>query len=78
MFRSGTQDPYPDENLCVYVTQQTGEPAFNDDIALQTGLGMVDLLLSAAPVSNVSGASNAIVMTFSDISNLRTLELEGN
>ena len=56
------------------MTQQTGEAAFNDDIAVQTDYGMVDLLLSAAPVSNVSGSSNAIVMTFSDISNLRTLE----
>src|SRR5690606_32867495 len=74
LFRSGTQDPYPENNLCVFVTQQSGEPAFNDDIALQTEYGMVDLLLSAAPVANVSGSSNAIVMTFSDISNLRTLE----
>ncbi len=74
LFRSGTKEAYPDDGLCVYITQSSNEPAFNDDIAIATEKGDVDLLLSAAPVANVAGATSAIVMTFSDISNLRALE----
>lgn len=74
LFRSGTDEAYPQDGLCVYTTQATNEPASNDDIGIMTDKGEVDLLLSAAPVANVAGSTSAIVMTFSDISNLRALE----
>lgn len=74
LIRSNTLEPYPEDLLCVYVTQTTHEPASNEDVAVLTPNGEVDLLLSAAPVANVAGATNAIVLTFSDISGLRVLE----
>ncbi len=74
LIRSDTFEPYPEDQLCVYATQATQEPASNDDVAVRTPYGEVDLLISAAPVANVAGATNAIVLTFSDISGLRVLE----
>lgn len=74
LYRTGTDIFYSDDELPVTIAHQQQREATVDDIAIITPNGSVDLLMNAAPIYNERGGVNAIVATFSDISNLRSLE----
>jgi GAF domain-containing protein/DNA-binding response OmpR family regulator len=74
LYRTGTHLNYPNDELPVLVAQQQGFSAFQDDVAVVGEDYQVDLLVNAAPIVDAQGHISAIVATFSNISNLRSLE----
>ncbi len=75
LFRTGTNLNYPNEELPIFVALDRGTASSTDDIALVLDdTHTLDLLVNAAPILDEDGAISAIVATFSDISNLRSLE----
>jgi GAF domain-containing protein/DNA-binding response OmpR family regulator len=74
LFRTGTQVPYPDEELPFYTANQLDRAMFADDVSVIDTFMHVDLLVNAAPIYDNNGRKAAIVTAFQDISNLRSLE----
>ncbi|MBN8618189.1 MAG: GAF domain-containing protein [Anaerolineae bacterium] len=75
LIRTGTNVPYPQEEMPINVAVNSGGQAFSDDIAALHDAGdQTDLLLNAAPIYDARGNISAIVAAFQDISNLRGLE----
>ncbi|MBC8099046.1 MAG: GAF domain-containing protein, partial [Armatimonadetes bacterium] len=74
MYRTGTQLNYPNDELPVFAALRNGASAFTDDVAIIEPHYRIDLLVNAAPILDGEGNVSAIVATFSDISNLRSLE----
>ncbi len=75
LLRTGTNVPYPQDELPITLVVKTNEPAFSDDLAaIHDNGNQTDLLLNAAPIRDARGNLTAIVAAFQDISNLRGLE----
>ncbi len=75
ILRSGTNLPYPEAELPFRRVQESGETAFSDDISLLSDDGVeTDLLINAAPLYDMDGKMTAIITSFENISNLRSLE----
>lgn len=74
MYRTGTNLPYPINELALYVSRRTQEPTTNDDIAIIGPDYQIDMLMNAAPIYNVDGSLRGIVTALQDISNIRSLE----
>ncbi len=74
LMRTGTDAEYPDEELPVFITAATGEPAIADDVVVMGQGGQTDLLMSAAPISDGRGGVTSIIASLQDVSNLRGLE----
>ncbi|MEZ4671383.1 MAG: GAF domain-containing protein [Anaerolineae bacterium] len=75
IIRTGTDLPYPPEEMPVYLAAANGESAFTDDAAIVHEDGeQTDLLLNAAPIRDSRNNIIAIVAAFQNISNLRGLE----
>ncbi|HUN07950.1 MAG TPA: GAF domain-containing protein [Aggregatilineales bacterium] len=81
ILRTGTNAPYPPDELPIFTVSQLQTAMFADDISviLPEG-GQIDLLLNAAPIFDAQGKLDSILAAFQDISNLRGLEnaLQGN
>jgi GAF domain-containing protein/CheY-like chemotaxis protein len=81
ILRTGTNAPYPPEELPIFTAAELGASMFADDISVILLDGSkVDLLLNAAPIYDEQGSLDSILAAFQDISNLRGLEnaLQGN
>jgi GAF domain-containing protein/DNA-binding response OmpR family regulator len=74
IYRTGTESYYPDSDLPILTSIQSGMNQMADDLAYIDENYQIDLLLSAAPIFDANGNSTAIVAAFQDISNLRSLE----
>ncbi len=81
LYRSGTDELYPTDNLPIFSVALSKQMFISDDISVILPDGSeVDLLLNAVPVLDEDGNMTAIVAAFQDISALRNLErtLESN
>jgi GAF domain-containing protein/CheY-like chemotaxis protein len=74
MCRTGTTLHYPINEMPIFTAIKTGNQEFKDDIAIPLETGIIDLMVSAAPVTDIRGNVTAIVAAFQDITNLRQLE----
>ncbi len=75
LYRTGTQLHYNDDELPIFITGQSGDLAFADDlVAVHADGSQVDLLLNAAPIHDENGDIEMIVAAFENISSLRGLE----
>lgn len=74
LYRTGTDNLYPEDELPIFMATASGENETVDDIALMDNDYRIDLLLSAAPIFDDEGKQTAIVAAFQDIRNLRSLE----
>lgn len=74
IYRTGTDMYYPDNDLPIFTSIQSGMNQTADDLAYVDENYQIDLLLSAAPIFDAQGKQSAIVAAFQDISNLRSLE----
>jgi len=74
IYRTGTDSYYPDKDLPILTSIESGMNQMADDLAFVHENYQVDLLLSAAPIFDTHGNPTAIVAAFQDISNLRSLE----
>jgi len=74
LYRSGTNLYYPLESLAISVAQRTQQATTNDDVAVITPDGQVELLMNAAPIYDHTGHISGIVAALQDISNIRNLE----
>ena len=74
LYRSGTNMPYPIDELALYIARETKEPTTTDDIAIITDDYRIDMLMNAAPITNADGNLRGIVIALQDISNIRNLE----
>ncbi|MFQ3645856.1 MAG: GAF domain-containing protein [Anaerolinea sp.] len=74
LYRTAAASPYPEDQLPIFVTQRTQQPAYVDDVSYQWGSTHIDLLLNAAPVVDAQQRIIGIVAAFQDITNLRALE----
>jgi len=74
IYRTGTDSYYPDSDLPIFTSIQSGMNQMADDLAYVNDNYQMDLLLSAAPIFDAQGNQSAIVAAFQDISNLRSLE----
>ncbi|RMG84650.1 MAG: GAF domain-containing protein, partial [Chloroflexi bacterium] len=74
--RTGTLQPYPADELPIFMALHSNTQAMADDIAIvdeASGI-QTDIIINAAPIHNVEGGITAIVAAMQDISNLRMLE----
>jgi GAF domain-containing protein/DNA-binding response OmpR family regulator len=74
LLRTGSDEVYEDHELPIISAQQGSSGAFADDVAVIRDGHKIDLLVNALPITDTNGSITAIVATFSDISNLRSLE----
>ncbi|MBZ0303296.1 MAG: GAF domain-containing protein, partial [Anaerolineae bacterium] len=75
LYRTGTELPYTDEELPIFMAAQVGDLAFADDlVAVHEDGTEIDLLLNAAPIHDPDGSISMIVAAFENISSLRGLE----
>ncbi|MCA9893902.1 MAG: GAF domain-containing protein, partial [Anaerolineae bacterium] len=74
LYRSGTNMPYPIDELALFIAKETNEPTTTDDIAVITDSYRIDMLMNAAPINNTDGSLRGIVVALQDISNIRNLE----
>ena len=73
--RTGTQAPYLDAELPIYIAAQSGHMAYIDDIVVMHANGShTDLLMNAAPIYDARGTVTTIVAVMENISSLRGLE----
>ncbi len=74
LYRTGTQLPYPHDEMPIFVALNTGEEATTDDVAVIVDDMQIDLLVNAAPIRDERGEIKQIVVALQDITSLRTLE----
>lgn len=76
MYRTGTDQLYPESEMPIYVSARSRVSASADDIAIlmPDGVFETNLLVNAAPITDSEGAVTAIVAAFQDITPLRSLE----
>lgn len=74
MYRTGTNLPYPNEELPIYQARRLNRQVLGDDIAIIQAIGQTDLLISAAPIDSLEGNPRSIVVAVQDISALRSME----
>jgi GAF domain-containing protein/DNA-binding response OmpR family regulator len=75
LYRTGTNVLFPDDELPILASLQTGQSEFSDEVSVVRDDGhQIDLLINAAPIRNANGEIVSIVAAFEDISNLRNLE----
>ncbi len=74
LYSSETAQPYVEDQLPIFITQRTQQPAFADDLSYQYNDTRIDLLLNTAPVADAQQRIIGIVAAFQDITNLRRLE----
>lgn len=76
MYRTGTDQLYPEAEMPIFVSASSRVSASADDIAILMPNGdyETNLLINAAPITDSAGAVTAIVAAFQDITPLRSLE----
>lgn len=75
LYRTGTQLFYPEDEMPIFLALNNGIEASTDDVAvIFDGETQVDLLVNAAPIFDSDGNITAIVVAFTDITSLRSLE----
>ncbi len=75
LYRTGTNVLFPDDELPILYSLQTGKAEFSDEVSVVWDDGhQIDLLINAAPIRNDRNEIVSIVAAFEDISNLRNLE----
>ena len=74
LFRTGTQLPYPKEEMPIFLALEKGEESSTDDVAVIVNEIQIDLLVNAAPIKDENGTIKQIVVALQDITSLRTLE----
>jgi GAF domain-containing protein/DNA-binding response OmpR family regulator len=74
LYRTGTQLPYPQDEMPIFLALSTGEEAATDDVAVIVNDMQIDLLVNAAPIRDEHGMIKQIVVALQDITSLRTLE----
>lgn len=74
LYRTGTQLPYPQDEMPIFLALATGEEAATDDVAVIVDDVQIDLLINAAPIKDENGVIKQIVVALQDITSLRTLE----
>ncbi|MCL4256762.1 MAG: GAF domain-containing protein, partial [Anaerolineae bacterium] len=74
LYRTGTQLPYPQEEMPIFLALMTGEESATDDVAVIVEDIQIDLLVNAAPIKDEHGNIQQIVVALQDITSLRTLE----
>jgi GAF domain-containing protein/DNA-binding response OmpR family regulator len=74
LYRTGTQLPYPRDEMPIFLALNTGEEATTDDVAVIVDDMQIDLLVNAAPIRDENGEIKQIVVALQDITSLRTLE----
>lgn len=76
LYTADTTMHYPERDLPIYITKETGELASSDNLVVRRADGLnIALLVNAAPIKDpVTKAVTSIVVAFQDISPLRGLE----
>jgi GAF domain-containing protein/CheY-like chemotaxis protein len=75
IYRTGTETPYPPDELPIRLVQQRGEYYSAEDLAIRLPSGeQIDLVSRAAPIRDEHGNLTSVVGVFQDISELRELE----
>jgi signal transduction histidine kinase len=75
VYRTGTEDPYPFEELPI-ASALNGRPATRDDLSLDIGGRCVPLQVWATPLRDSADTLQAVVVVLADITEKKRAELE--